>query len=188
MSPDFSGRFRAPANAARPTSPSTAIPTPGVRVYQSSLYSGQGSWEVVGGTSLGAPAWAAIIAIADQGRCAGRQASARRRNADSAHALHRAIERLQRDSTARHPGPAWRSPPARIRIPGEARPNGPPLVADLVASNISSALTHQQSPDSRKNTVTAVCREKASGGDRHACHTSLSRTWKSHLAGSSSSE
>ena len=27
-----------------------------------------GSWEVVGGTSLGTPAWAAIIAIADQGR------------------------------------------------------------------------------------------------------------------------
>ena len=43
-------------------------PDTGVRVYQTSLYGGQGSWEVVGGTSLGAPAWAAIIAIADQGR------------------------------------------------------------------------------------------------------------------------
>ncbi len=31
----------------------------------------QGSWEEVGGTSLGTPAWAAIIAIADQGRAAG---------------------------------------------------------------------------------------------------------------------
>jgi hypothetical protein len=28
----------------------------------------QGSWQVVGGTSLGAPVWAGIIAVADQGR------------------------------------------------------------------------------------------------------------------------
>ena len=43
-------------------------PNTGVRVYQTSLFTGHGSWEVVGGTSLGTPAWAAIIAIVDQGR------------------------------------------------------------------------------------------------------------------------
>jgi hypothetical protein len=43
-------------------------PQTGVAVYQTSLQTGFGSWQVVGGTSLGTPAWAAIIAIADQGR------------------------------------------------------------------------------------------------------------------------
>ena len=42
-------------------------PDTGVNVYETSPITGQGSWEVVGGTSLGTPAWAAIIAIADQG-------------------------------------------------------------------------------------------------------------------------
>ncbi len=43
-------------------------PGTGVNIYQTSLVTGQGSWEVVGGTSLGSPAWAAITAIVDQGR------------------------------------------------------------------------------------------------------------------------
>ena len=43
-------------------------PNTGVLVYQTSIFTGLGSWEVVGGTSLGSPAWAAIIALADQGR------------------------------------------------------------------------------------------------------------------------
>ena len=43
-------------------------PDTGVAVYETSDSTGQGSWETVGGTSLGTPAWAAIIAIVDQGR------------------------------------------------------------------------------------------------------------------------
>jgi hypothetical protein len=43
-------------------------PKTGVAVYQSPLDGGPGTWQRVGGTSLGAPAWAAIIAIVDQGR------------------------------------------------------------------------------------------------------------------------
>ena len=35
----------------------------------------RGSWQVVGGTSLGAPAWAGIIAIVDQGRALAGKAS-----------------------------------------------------------------------------------------------------------------
>jgi hypothetical protein len=49
-----------------------ANPDTGVNVYgpsASTFGSGSSSsWQVVGGTSVGAPAWAAIIAIADQGR------------------------------------------------------------------------------------------------------------------------
>ena len=45
-----------------------ADPNTGVEVYTTDPSDGQGSWQVVGGTSVGAPAWAAILAIADQGR------------------------------------------------------------------------------------------------------------------------
>ena len=55
-----------------------ANPNTGVEIYFTPASGGggwqttqQGSWEEVGGTSLGTPAWAAIIAIADQGRAAG---------------------------------------------------------------------------------------------------------------------
>jgi hypothetical protein len=40
----------------------------GVAIFETSPRSGKGSWQVSGGTSLGAPAWAGIIAIVDQGR------------------------------------------------------------------------------------------------------------------------
>jgi len=43
-------------------------PETGVAVYGTSPSTGRGAWDVVGGTSLGAPAWAAIVAIVDQGR------------------------------------------------------------------------------------------------------------------------
>jgi len=56
-----------------------ANPNTGVEVYETpvgfnqgfpgfSASANQGSWQVVGGTSLGAPSWAGIIAIVDQGR------------------------------------------------------------------------------------------------------------------------
>ena len=53
-------------------------PNTGVNVYFTPAAQGgfwqsngsQGSWETVGGTSLGAPAWAGIVAIIDQGRVA----------------------------------------------------------------------------------------------------------------------
>jgi subtilase family serine protease len=45
-----------------------ADPNTGVEVYETPLNRSQGSWQVVGGTSLGAPVWAGMVAIADQGR------------------------------------------------------------------------------------------------------------------------
>jgi len=50
-------------------------PNTGVLVYETSAETRFGSWEVVGGTSLGTPAWAAIIAIVDQGRALAGEAS-----------------------------------------------------------------------------------------------------------------
>jgi subtilase family serine protease len=43
-------------------------PNTGVEVYATPPGLTQGSWQVVGGSSLGSPAWAGIIAIVDQGR------------------------------------------------------------------------------------------------------------------------
>lgn len=40
----------------------------GVAVYDSTSYYGQSGWFEVGGTSFSAPAWASMIALADQGR------------------------------------------------------------------------------------------------------------------------
>jgi subtilase family serine protease len=45
-----------------------ADPNTGVAVYDSTSYYGQSGWFEVGGTSFSAPAWAAMIALADQGR------------------------------------------------------------------------------------------------------------------------
>jgi subtilase family serine protease len=44
-----------------------ADPNSGVAVYDSVSFSGQSGWFDVGGTSAAAPAWAGLIAIADQG-------------------------------------------------------------------------------------------------------------------------
>src|SRR5262249_36153948 len=45
-----------------------ADPTTGVQVYTTAPSNGNGCWTVEGGTSVGAPCWAGIIAIANQGR------------------------------------------------------------------------------------------------------------------------
>jgi subtilase family serine protease len=45
-----------------------AASSTGVVVYETAPRTGRGSWQISAGTSLGAPAWAAIIAIVDQGR------------------------------------------------------------------------------------------------------------------------
>jgi len=47
-----------------------ANPNTGFAVYSTVPYGGQTGWFQVGGTSAGAPQWAALVAIADQGRAA----------------------------------------------------------------------------------------------------------------------
>lgn len=57
--PNFSYTKRSVPDVAFDANPST-----GVSVYDSTKYSGQSGWFVVGGTSAGAPAWAALLALA----------------------------------------------------------------------------------------------------------------------------
>jgi len=47
-----------------------ADPNTGIPVYDSTKYNRQSGWFEVGGTSFSAPVWAALIALADQGRTA----------------------------------------------------------------------------------------------------------------------
>ena len=68
-------RCRPPERGARPTWRSTPTRIPGVEVYSTAPGARSGSWQVVGGTSLGSPAWAGIIAIVDQGRALAGQGS-----------------------------------------------------------------------------------------------------------------
>ena len=52
-----------------------ADPNTGVPVYDSVPYSGQSGWFQVGGTSAATPAWAGLVAIADQGLATGGKGS-----------------------------------------------------------------------------------------------------------------
>jgi nitrate reductase NapAB chaperone NapD len=144
-------------------------PNTGVRVYQTSSFSGQGSWEIVGGTSLGTPAWAAIIAIVDQGRALEGKGSL-----DGATQTLPALYSLP--STDFNAIPPLFSKTDDVAgaesantSTGLGTPIGPSLVADLVASSISTALTtskariaaRTQSSVAKKKVPKAIARPEA---------------------------
>ncbi len=66
--PSYQGTVQTSGARSTPDVGFDADPNTGVEVYSTSPGARSGSWQVVGGTSLGSPAWAAMIAIADQGR------------------------------------------------------------------------------------------------------------------------
>jgi hypothetical protein len=107
-------------------------PNTGVEVYQTSSYTGLGSWQVVGGTSLGTPGWAAIIAIADQGRALQGKGSL-----DGPSQTLPTLYALPPSEF--HSVASYR--PGRSAVMGLGSPNGPALIADLVASNVTVRLT-----------------------------------------------
>jgi hypothetical protein len=66
--PSYQRSVQTTGQRATPDVAFDADSSTGVEIYETSPGSGQGSWQVMAGTSLGAPAWAGIIAIVDQGR------------------------------------------------------------------------------------------------------------------------
>ena len=66
--PNYQRSVQTTGQRATPDVAFDADTSTGVEVYETSPRSGKGSWQVSAGTSLGAPAWAGIIAIVDQGR------------------------------------------------------------------------------------------------------------------------
>jgi hypothetical protein len=71
-----SGVVTSTAMRANPDVAYDASPNTGYAVYDSYAYNGTSyGWMTIGGTSAGAPQWAALLAIADQGRASAGQAA-----------------------------------------------------------------------------------------------------------------
>jgi subtilase family serine protease len=119
-------------------------PDTGVEVYQTSPYTGVGSWQIVGGTSLGTPAWAAIIAIADQGRLLQGKGSL-----DGPTQTLPTLYSLPASDF--HGVASYRA--GRAAMDGLGSPIGPALIADLVASNISVPLTTSSAGSSAASAI-----------------------------------
>jgi hypothetical protein len=66
--PVYQGTVQTTHHRSTPDVAFVADPNTGVEVYETPPRGNGGSWLTVGGTSLGTPSWAAIIAIVDQGR------------------------------------------------------------------------------------------------------------------------
>jgi subtilase family serine protease len=69
--PGYQSNFSIPSDGGKRGVPDVAYeadPNTGVSVYDSTSYQGQTGWFQVGGTSAGSPQWAALAALADQGR------------------------------------------------------------------------------------------------------------------------
>jgi hypothetical protein len=66
--PSYQSQVIASTSRTNPDVAYNADPNTGVAVYDTVSYHGQTGWFQVGGTSAGAPQWAALVAIADQGR------------------------------------------------------------------------------------------------------------------------
>jgi subtilase family serine protease len=75
--PSYQAKVQSTGTRATPDVAFDADPETGAAVYvtESGRFGTQGSWITVGGTSLGSPAWAGIIAIVDQGRSLAGKAS-----------------------------------------------------------------------------------------------------------------
>jgi hypothetical protein len=145
-------------------------PQTGVQVYQTSPLSGFGGWQTVGGTSLGTPAWAAIIAIVDQGRAVEGKGSL-----DGATQTLPALYSLSSSdfnpvTQVTHHREKSAVATANTAT-GLGSPVGASLVADLVATNISTGLstsatvggvaTHASHAKTKK-VIKVVAREAAS--------------------------
>ncbi|MDB5330615.1 MAG: pcp 3 [Phycisphaerales bacterium] len=65
---NYAGETLLPQSAGTATVAYDADPNPGFAMYDSTPFQGTQGWQAGTGTSAGAPQWAALIAVADQGR------------------------------------------------------------------------------------------------------------------------
>jgi subtilase family serine protease len=75
LEPEYQEAVQQTGARATPDVAFDGDPNTGVEVYSTPPGSTRGSWQVFGGTSVGAPSWAGLIAIVDQGRAVAGQAS-----------------------------------------------------------------------------------------------------------------
>jgi hypothetical protein len=157
------GYQRSVASGGRRVTPDVAFdgdPNTGVEVYLTSPHTGLGSWQVVGGTSLGAPAWAAILAIADQGRALQGKGSfdGPSQTLPTLYAL--APSDFQSVAPDR---------PGRAAVMGLGSPKGPALIAGLVSSDINVPLTTSGASSSAARAA-HLRRAREAGAAHHGRH------------------
>jgi hypothetical protein len=148
-----------PQSSSQRTSPDVAYNgdvNTGVAVYDS-YYSGGGGWFQVGGTSAGAPQWAALTAIADQGRTSGSLSSS-----DTLNTLYSLLSNTNTINTTYLQDITTGGPPATHAAPGYdlstglGTPRADQLIpllrsttlapVQLAASNTTSSVTSQLPP------------------------------------------
>jgi subtilase family serine protease len=140
-------------------------PNTGVAVYSMDPYTGQGSWMTVAGTSLGAQAWGALIAVVDQGRAL--QGKAALSSTQTLNALY-----TLPSSDFHTVGGGYNTQT------GLGTPNGASLINDLVAANPSST---QNSPTATPASIVPVI----SGHKKHhrkPQHHVVAKVHKAHPA------
>jgi hypothetical protein len=114
-----------------------ADPNTGVAVYDSVPFEGQAGLFMVGGTSLGAPSWSAILAAADQLRVAAGQSPLASADGQAARAVYAASSALGDITTGPPNGRCPGRPTAAAResvMPGRATTSSPVLAARGPAS------------------------------------------------------
>jgi hypothetical protein len=154
-----------------------ADPNTGVEVYETAPHSSQGSWQVYGGTSLGAPAWAGIIAIVDQGRALAGKGSldGPTQTLPALYALPTSDFHTVSPSTPGGGLSSWLwdlfgsgSDGATANIAtGLGSPNGPSLISDLVSSTITSPTMSRSGTDGSSPTIAIGHTRPTGGGSEH---------------------
>ena len=175
--PSFQYRVQSTGFRSAPDVAFLGDPNTGVNVFETppsaAPNSGAGSWMIVGGTSLGTPAWAAILAIVDQGRVLEGKGSLDGPTqtlpalyslpSTDFHAIQAtppllplsgglSLFGLQPTSraSARHPGHRRVGATSSANITtGLGSPVGTSLIPDLVASNVTAPSTYPNAPRHR---------------------------------------
>jgi hypothetical protein len=129
--PSFQASLQTSGHRTTPDVAFDGDPFSGLNLYTIDPSTGSGYWQVVGGTSLGAPAWAAIIAIANQGR-----ALAGAGTLDGASQTLPTLYSLPSSDFHKLAGSS-----GAVTSTGLGTPNGASLVNGLVSSNITSSAT-----------------------------------------------
>jgi hypothetical protein len=115
-------------------------PSTGVSVYDSVSVGGQSGWFTVGGTSAGAPAWAGLIAIADQGLALAGKGSLSNAQASLYHLPATDFNAITTGSNGYHAGSGYNlvtglgSPKANLLVAGLVKANGGGAVITSVAT------------------------------------------------------
>jgi len=168
-----------------------ADPNTGVAVYDSVPYSGQSGWFQVGGTSAATPAWAGLVAIADQGLATGKKGSLSNTQAQTdLYALPSSdFHNITTGFNGYSATPGYDlvtglgSPKANLVIAGILNANGVPEVSATAQVTVATPTHHVSRVSSRFD----VTLSSASGTGSSSGTSSIAGLSSTELAGSTTS-